>query len=124
MILLDIDHFKKINDRHGHPKGDKVLIELTETITACSRDCDISIRMGGEEFMTILPETDLTGAHVLAERIRSQIESLENPVVCAYTVSIGVSELNPGENFDTWYSRTDNALYMAKEQGRNRIVAT
>ncbi len=123
MILLDIDHFKKINDQYGHPMGDKVLIELTRTITSCSRDIDMSIRMGGEEFMTLLPETGLYGAKELAERIRSQIEMLENPVVCSYTVSLGISEMIPGENFESWYKRTDNALYAAKEQGRNRVIA-
>lgn len=122
MILLDIDHFKKINDQHGHPKGDQVLIELTKMISEQSRSCDISIRMGGEEFMVLMPETDLQGAHGLAERIRTKIESLAQPVVCSYTVSLGVSEMNLDETFDTWYARTDNALYLAKQQGRNRSV--
>lgn len=122
MILLDIDHFKKINDQHGHPKGDQVLIELTKMISEQSRSCDISIRMGGEEFMVLMPETDLQGAHGLAERIRTKIKSLAQPVVCSYTVSLGVSEMNLDETFDTWYTRTDNALYLAKQQGRNRSV--
>lgn len=122
MILLDIDHFKKINDQHGHPKGDQVLIELTKMISEQSRSCDISIRMGGEEFMVLMPETDLQGAHGLAERIRTKIESLAQPVFCSYTVSLGVSEMNLDETFDTWYARTDNALYLAKQQGRNRSV--
>ena len=122
MILLDIDHFKKINDQHGHPKGDQVLIELTKMISEQSRSCDISIRMGGEEFMILLPETDLQGAHDLAERIRTQIESLDQPVVCSYTVSLGVSEMNMDETFDAWYTRTDTALYLAKQKGRNRTV--
>lgn len=91
-------------------------------ISEQSRACDMTIRMGGEEFMILLPETDLQGAYGLAERIRTQIESLAQPVVCSYTVSLGVSEMNLDETFDTWYTRTDTALYHAKQQGRNRTV--
>ena len=123
IMLLDIDHFKRINDQHGHPKGDRVLRELSGIIMANIRECDFAVRMGGEEFLILLPETGLMQALFLAERLRNSIEFQESPAVCPFTVSLGVSEMIPGETFENWYKRADEALYRAKEQGRNRVEA-
>jgi len=124
LILLDIDHFKVINDKFGHPVGDKVLQLLSNTLQAVIRDTDYLVRWGGEEFLILATDTSLANAVVLSEKIRSALEKLSQPELPAFTVSIGVSEYQEQDSFDCWYNRTDAALYEAKENGRNRVVSS
>lgn len=127
VLMLDIDHFKAINDRYGHASGDAVLKHLVSVVKEILRQTDITGRLGGEEFGMLLPETHLDGAVQLAERVRSTIE--KSPAhhggrdIC-YTVSIGVAAYQKGaaDSVDTMLLKADNALYAAKEAGRNRVV--
>jgi diguanylate cyclase len=124
LLMLDIDHFKSINDRHGHPAGDEVIRNVAEVLRASLRADDVPGRYGGEEFGVLLPETAQAGAEVIAERIRKRIEStaLSRSGVRA-TVSIGIAELEaPDMNYTVAISRADRALYAAKARGRNRSV--
>ena len=121
-LMLDIDHFKMVNDNFGHPVGDKVLQRVSSIIKDCLRDCDVVCRYGGEEFCVILPETDSQGGSKTAERIRRAIAST-NMSDLRITISLGVSSLdsepvNPSELL----SQADKALYVAKWKGRNRVV--
>jgi diguanylate cyclase (GGDEF)-like protein len=124
-ILLDIDHFKKVNDTHGHLAGDSVLIQLSETITAVMRDYDIFCRYGGEEFLLILPETPLPEGVEIANRIRTKISEVEYNIgkktSIRITISLGVAQLSGNEDEDSLIYRIDQALYNAKENGRNRV---
>jgi diguanylate cyclase (GGDEF)-like protein/hemerythrin-like metal-binding protein len=122
-LLLDLDHFKRVNDSYGHPIGDSVLKSVAELIRESLRESDLPVRMGGEEFVILLLETDIEQAMTIAERIRASIEEYDFEVAGKLTVSIGVSRRYRGESFEHWYSRTDIALYDAKEQGRNRIAS-
>lgn len=124
LIMLDIDHFKKVNDNYGHQTGDTVLREVGNIITASIRDIDIASRFGGEEFMVVLPNTEKENAKVGAERMRAAIAQhifpeIEGPI----TVSIGVAGLpDPAlANEDRLVRCADYALYRAKQNGRNRI---
>jgi len=125
LSMLDIDHFKRVNDRYGHLTGDEVLEKIATLIRRNIRDTDVAGRYGGEEFIIILPQADLSSALVLAERIRGIIESAEMKDsagnVFAITVSLGLSSWEPGEDDHSLISRTDEALYKAKENGRNRV---
>lgn len=116
-LVLDIDDFKQVNDRFGHAEGDVVLRQVADSIKRSIRSIDVAGRFGGEEFLVLLPETELSGASVVAERIRSAIEG-----TATVTVSIGLSELG-GEfsNSITFLERADRALYRAKRAGKNRI---
>jgi diguanylate cyclase len=126
LLMLDIDHFKAINDRHGHPAGDRVLRELSALLRATVRKPDVIGRYGGEEFAIVLPETALADAKVLAERVRRRVESLvsdpADPAI-RFTVSIGIAE-REGADADPshWIARADRALYAAKANGRNRTA--
>lgn len=126
LIILDIDHFKSINDNYGHPAGDKVIKTMARIITTAIRETDIAGRYGGEEFTVILPDTDADKAFVVAERIRKLTEHL--PVEyegksIKFTVSLGVAKLDPSYNsHSVWIDRADKGLYEAKESGRNRTV--
>jgi len=125
LLMLDIDHFKAINDRHGHPAGDAVLRAVARIVRDTLRDEDLPGRYGGEEFCIVLPNTGEAGAAVAAERLRTRIEGavLERRARIRATVSIGFAELAP-EDSDcaTWIARADRALYAAKAAGRNRCV--
>lgn len=121
IVLLDIDNFKKINDMHGHDVGDFVLKRVTELVRENIRDVDILSRYGGEEFVIILPETSIKGAMVVAERIRKVIESACFDKVGHITVSAGVSDFMQGDNSESVFKKADNALYIAKNEGRNRV---
>ena len=125
LIMLDIDHFKRVNDRYGHLTGDEVLEKIATLIRQNIRDTDVAGRYGGEEFIIILPQADLSSARVLAERIRSIIESAEMKDsagnVFAITVSQGLSGWERGEDAHSLISRADEALYKAKANGRNRV---
>jgi len=121
IIILDIDHFKKYNDTHGHPAGDKVIQNVATCISEGRRNADVAARIGGEEFAIILPETQVEGALIVAEKIREAIRispSFENPV----TVSIGISTFTKkGIKVEELVKQADLALYQAKQTGRNRI---
>ncbi len=128
LLLIDIDFFKKVNDKFGHPAGDMVLQEVGNTLVKLVRRCDMVARYGGEEFAIILPETGLTSAKVLAQRVRRGIEQMR--VCCgketlAITISCGVasSEDDPENSLtrNTLVEQSDQALYRAKENGRNRV---
>lgn len=121
IILLDIDHFKHINDSHGHQVGDRTLVWLTERICTQLRDADLLFRWGGEEFMVLAPNTDLAAASRVADRMRREIE--QSPLVPAgiITCSLGCSEFRHDDTTDSFIQRADRALYTAKAKGRNRV---
>ena len=126
VMVLDVDHFKRINDRHGHAAGDAVLVALGRTLPEQIRKGDLVGRWGGEEFVLGLVETDLSGARVVAERVRAAVERLvvagpEGPI--PVTVSVGVAAFEAHRDLDTAISRADAAMYRAKSQGRNRVEA-
>ena len=123
--MLDIDHFKAINDRHGHPAGDAVLRAVARILRDTLRDDDLPGRYGGEEFCIVLPSTGAEGAAVAAERLRTRIEGavLERRARIRATVSIGFAELEPQDaDCAAGIARADRALYAAKAGGRNRCV--
>ncbi|MCR4841793.1 MAG: diguanylate cyclase [Eubacterium sp.] len=120
-IMLDIDHFKNVNDTYGHDAGDKVLVFLTEILSSCIRDCDYIIRWGGEEFVVILHDADESAASFVAERIRKRVEGTKNEV-CPVTVSVGYTVYDH-KNFHASVEQADAALYYAKNHGRNQICA-
>ena len=124
LLMLDIDHFKSINDRHGHPTGDEVIRSVAAILQDSLRDDDVPGRYGGEEFGILLPATPAKGAEVISERVRRRIEgaALAKSGLRA-TVSIGIAELGADDmDYAVWISHADRALYAAKERGRNRSV--
>jgi len=124
MIMFDLDHFKNINDRYGHLAGDYVLKELSELVRFLLRDSDIFARVGGEEFMIILPQTKLHGALKTAQKLRSYIENYKfkfNSVVIPVTISLGITSIMLNDDSFTILDRVDKALYKAKETGRNKV---
>jgi diguanylate cyclase (GGDEF)-like protein len=121
VIMLDIDHFKKINDTYGHDIGDKTLIALTQVVSENIRKTDIFARWGGEEFIIIMVDTNKTDAVNAAEQIRQAIESTEFEAVKKITCSFGVTTIQPLDTILTATKRADNALYAAKQKGRNRV---
>jgi diguanylate cyclase (GGDEF)-like protein len=125
VCLLDIDHFKAINDSHGHSAGDEVLKKIASVVNGQLREIDSLARYGGEEFLIVLPQTALAGAALLAERVRRAVEAeafSALPVDRRLTVSVGVAEHCPSDDIDRTLSRADVALYDAKRQGRNCVV--
>jgi diguanylate cyclase (GGDEF)-like protein len=122
LLLMDVDGFKSINDQFGHAKGDSVLKEIVSLIAKRSRKLDLLFRIGGEEFMLLLPDTKEAAAAVVAEQLRASIAESRPLDDRQLTVSIGVSELQPGESPDSWMKHADDALYAAKKAGRNRVV--
>jgi diguanylate cyclase (GGDEF)-like protein len=120
-ILFDIDHFKTINDLHGHSVGDEVLRQVASAMTGAVRETDTIARWGGEEFLVALPETPYSGALVCAEKIRSSVERLGNTVGIDVTISGGVYQPGPGESVSELLARADERLYQAKKSGRNRV---
>ena len=122
IIFFDLDHFKKVNDNFGHMVGDEVLECVTDIVSKANRSADIFARYGGEEFIILAPETDLNGGLIHAERLRRDIENFEFKIVGKITSSFGVSEFNAEkDSVDSLLDRADKALYMAKENGRNRV---
>ncbi len=122
MAFIDIDHFKNINDHYGHDVGDDVLKAMTNTIRHVLRDTDVFCRVGGEEFVVMMPQTTLQNAMVIAERMRQSVEMMHfDQLQETVTISIGVVELFATESSTAFYKRADNALYQAKESGRNRV---
>lgn len=124
VILMDIDHFKRINDQHGHLYGDQALKAAAQCAERSIRESDMIFRYGGEEFLVLLTGTDLAGAELLAERIRQNIEQLpgQTEKEIRMTVSLGVTALNSSDSISSLFQRMDNALYRAKNEGRNRVV--
>jgi diguanylate cyclase (GGDEF)-like protein len=122
LVMIDIDHFKRINDVHGHPVGDRVLIEVASRLFATVREGEVVARVGGEEFAWILPETDGDGAVAAAERVRAAISAQTFTGVGRLTVSLGVCDLDEGETASELVRLADRALYQAKADGRDRVV--
>ena len=123
LISLDLDYFKKVNDTFGHSVGDLVLKELATLLKMMVRVEDVACRLGGEEFMILLPHTTGEAAVALAERIRFRFEQLPRTATPVVTASFGVAQLQVGEDEDALMRRVDDALYQAKHEGRNRVVA-
>ena len=122
-VLFDVDHFKAVNDTHGHLAGDVVLREVSRTMTELPRGGDTAVRWGGEEFLVILTDVGIDGARVFAERVRRAIEELRVGAIGPVTISAGVSELELGEDEPgAAIARADASLYLAKSHGRNRVV--
>ncbi|MEQ9092546.1 MAG: diguanylate cyclase [Miltoncostaeaceae bacterium] len=123
LVMLDVDHFKAVNDLHGHAVGDAVLRELSDRLDGLRREGDLAARIGGEEFALILPATDGAGARAIAERLRGAMAGEPFPVAGPCTVSLGVAACGRGDDADSLMSRADSALYRAKESGRDRVVS-
>jgi diguanylate cyclase (GGDEF)-like protein/PAS domain S-box-containing protein len=121
LIMFDIDHFKRINDRHGHLTGDRILRELTQRVRSNLRAADVLARWGGEEFLILVPHCTVQDAAKLAEKLRILVESEPFSGVGQVTCSFGVAGLQPDEPQDAWLKRVDDALYAAKSAGRNRV---
>lgn len=128
LLLIDIDDFKKINDRYGHLKGDKVLKMTGRIIQDFLRKIDTAYRYGGEEFTVLLPGTGIEAAMNVAERIRKGFESKDLSLITNETlnisVSIGAAQFKPGEEMEAFVKRTDDALYVAKQKGKNRVCSS
>ena len=122
LLLIDVDHFKRINDQFGHAQGDSVLKGIPLLIGKRSRKLDLLFRIGGEEFMLLLPGTQEAAAAAVAEQLRASVAESGLLDGRQVTVSIGVGELQPGESLDSWMKHADDALYAAKKAGRNRVV--
>lgn len=122
IVMMDLDHFKQINDTYGHAVGDKVLKRFVVEVKSRIRDSDSLIRYGGEEFLLVLPATDLEGAVTVGERIRVDTAELHDSDIPDFTTSIGVSTYTDGDTINILLKRADQALYEAKKRGRNCIV--
>lgn len=120
IIMLDIDHFKQVNDKHGHGVGDSILVEYTKLIAGMIREADVFCRIGGEEFVIIVPHIDAIAATKLADKIRKKVA--EHKAVLPITMSFGVTQYIQGEDADHILTRVDEALYQAKENGRDQVV--
>ncbi|MBC8238306.1 MAG: diguanylate cyclase [Helicobacteraceae bacterium] len=121
LALIDIDHFKKFNDDYGHLIGDEVLIMLANDVKKKVRDADTFARWGGEEFVILFPETKKESAQIICEKLRKEIEGLKHPTAGSITVSIGVTSYLDGDTAQSLFRRCDEALYKAKENGRNQV---
>lgn len=129
LMLCDVDHFKRINDNYGHQLGDEVLVNFARSLRHSLRDTDWMARYGGEEFVVVLPETDMAGAHLVAERCRSELaaQPLQTATIAVpITASFGVSGWEPGMNIDMALDRliaaADSGVYASKSGGRNRVT--
>ncbi len=123
LLLVDTDNFKAINDIHGHLKGDEVLVQLSRILESSSRSGDFIFRWGGEEFVLLLPRTALDTGLEIAECIRDSVTKLSGEGLPGFTVSIGVARHQAQETIDDLFKRVDKALYQAKHDGRNRVLA-
>jgi len=120
VVYFDLDHFKQVNDREGHAVGDKILRATTDIMRSRSRPGEVLARLGGEEFVSLLPNADEAAAWQYAERIRQAIEGNPGPV--KITISAGVAQAGPDDSLDTLITRADNAMLEAKRRGRNRVL--
>ena len=124
MLMLDIDHFKAVNDRYGHMAGDQLLVAVADCLRANLREADFVCRWGGEEFLVLLRKCDAHNALQLSEKLRQAVENMAvefKHELLNVTVSLGVTQWVAGEPVDSLIERTDIALYQAKQAGRNRI---
>jgi len=121
LLMVDIDHFKQINDTYGHHVGDEVLKFFANTLKPHLRRKDYLARWGGEEFIILSLDSSIDDAAIFAEQLRSAIASFQHETLPSFTVSIGIAEYQPGQSFESWYKKADLLLYEAKEKGRNRI---
>lgn len=131
LVMIDVDHFKDVNDKYGHLAGDEALRHISEIMKSCIREADMVARYGGEEFVLILPETDPEGAHFIAERVRSEIEAsglqIDSTTELKLTVSLGIacmSRENRLQDIDRLLQEADDAMYRAKAGGRNCVYVT
>ena len=122
LVLIDIDHFKSVNDSAGHVAGDTVLMGVAALARRLSRDSDLLFRLGGDEFLLYLPGVTRAGALAISERLRAAVEHSGLVPNCTVTVSIGVAEVASKDDADSWMQRADAALYEAKNAGRNRVA--
>ncbi|MDB4942028.1 MAG: diguanylate cyclase with sensor [Labilithrix sp.] len=127
LLMIDADHFKRVNDTHGHAAGDEVLRALARAVQDQVRELDVVARLGGEEFVVLMPSTDAVGARAAAERIRMAVEALRVPghegALIRFTVSVGIAEATrDAASVELLLQRSDEALYEAKHRGRNRCV--
>jgi len=120
-VMIDLDHFKQVNDTYGHLNGDAVLAELASLLSTGARESDVCARYGGEEFALILPETTEAGARTLAERIRAKVATATFPGGLKLTISVGVAATSEPALFTQLIDRADQALYAAKQGGRNQV---
>lgn len=123
LVMVDLDHFKAINDTYGHAAGDQVLSIFGDMTRSCLRTMDLFGRWGGEEFLLLLPDTGPAGAKRVSERIRASLEACTFPCGAQVTASFGVAARRAGERLATLVDRADAAMYQAKQSGRNRVVA-
>ncbi|MFJ7826363.1 sensor domain-containing diguanylate cyclase [Psychrobacillus sp. NPDC096623] len=122
LIMIDVDHFKQVNDKFGHISGDVVLQFIATSMKDLCVDQEECIRLGGEEFIIILPKKDIQEAYILGERIRKMVENSISPIDKTLTISLGVGEYNSSETLTQFLQRIDRALYEAKSNGRNNTV--
>jgi diguanylate cyclase (GGDEF)-like protein len=126
VIMLDIDHFKEVNDQYGHIAGDRILCSVAQALLNTMRPADLIARYGGEEFALCLPDTSIKDSRLISERLRISIANTtttfeEGKLLPAVTVSLGIAQMQPGQTLDSLISAADSALYRAKAQGRNCI---
>lgn len=121
LMMIDIDHFKLINDKHGHPVGDQVLVSIASRLQGRLRKSDMVFRYGGEEFMVLLPQTGVYKAGLLAERIRGHVEKMRFAGDIRSTISVGVCQYRDGQTTSDLVKQADSGLYLAKGRGRNRV---
>jgi len=127
ILVLDIDHFKNINDTYGHDIGDQALIGVADVLLTSTRSQDLVSRWGGEEFLVLLPDTVLKGGAIVAEKIRSRVaeEAFKaNEHTVKLTLSIGVAEYKQGQTLEKCIKDADSALYLAKNKGRNQVAVS
>jgi len=124
LVICDIDHFKRVNDVYGHQAGDEALVRVAQILTAQSRQCDLVCRYGGEEFVVICPDCDLSAATKRAETIRAAVENAKLSMLnnTHITSSFGVTQVQTGDTAESVFSRADRALLQAKENGRNQVI--
>ncbi|WP_206484936.1 diguanylate cyclase [Thalassotalea sp. G2M2-11] len=122
LLMIDIDDFKRINDKFGHKAGDEILIKFASTLTKCARDSDIVARWGGEEFSLLCPNTTPQEAEQIARRFQDSLMTMNTEQIQAVTCSIGIAELTENCSADDWFIVADNAMYSAKNQGKNKII--
>ena len=124
LLVIDVDHFKRINDQHGHLIGDRALVHLAAVLRADLRAADVLARMGGEELLVLAPNTAYATAAELAERLRHRVEAQPLRIgqrLLPMTISVGVAQRRDGETIEAWLARADAAMYSAKRAGRNRV---
>lgn len=125
LVILDIDHFKNVNDSYGHTVGDEVIRHLAQLIKEHARETDTSGRYGGEEFVILLADTTAENAKIFAERLRQKVSQsvvTYNGVDLSYTISLGIAEVDPSvKTYEKWIENADTALYRSKEEGRNKV---